>query len=108
VFPLYHCYLLQRLPPLLLVVLLNLYNGADLSCATATDAVITVTATGGTGTITYSKDNGQFPSFKYIQRSHRRNLPIKVRMLIHPLQPVVSITAPSHHYYSTVKLIQWR
>jgi hypothetical protein len=29
-----------------------------LSCATATDAVITVTATGGTGTITYSKDNG--------------------------------------------------
>jgi hypothetical protein len=26
--------------------------------AQATDGVITVTATGGTGTITYSKDNG--------------------------------------------------
>jgi hypothetical protein len=36
----------------------NPYNTADLSCATATDGEITVTATGGTGTKTYSKDNG--------------------------------------------------
>jgi hypothetical protein len=32
-------------------------------CATATDGVITVTATGGTGTITYLKTTEQFPSF---------------------------------------------
>ena len=36
----------------------TLYNGADLSCATATDGVITVTATGGTGTLEYSSNNG--------------------------------------------------
>ncbi|MBU3713878.1 MAG: T9SS type A sorting domain-containing protein [Ferruginibacter sp.] len=34
------------------------YNGADLSCSTATDGEITVTASGGTGTLQYSKDNG--------------------------------------------------
>jgi len=34
------------------------YNGSDLSCATASDGKITVTATGGTGTLQYSKDNG--------------------------------------------------
>jgi hypothetical protein len=34
------------------------YNGADLSCATTTDGKITVTASGGTGTLQYSKDNG--------------------------------------------------
>ncbi len=34
------------------------YNGADLSCSNATDGQITVTATGGTGTFEYSKDNG--------------------------------------------------
>jgi len=34
------------------------YNGADLSCATATDGEITVTGAGGTGTLKYSKDNG--------------------------------------------------
>jgi|GEM_PF-1074192 len=34
------------------------YNGADLSCATSTDGKITVTASGGTGTLQYSKDNG--------------------------------------------------
>jgi hypothetical protein len=31
----------------------NFINGADLSCATATDGEITVTATGGTGTKTF-------------------------------------------------------
>ena len=34
------------------------YNGSDLTCATATDGEITVTASGGTGTLQYSKDNG--------------------------------------------------
>lgn len=34
------------------------YNGSDLTCATATDGQITVTASGGTGTLQYSKDNG--------------------------------------------------
>jgi hypothetical protein len=34
------------------------YNGTDLSCATAADGQITVTASGGTGTLEYSKDNG--------------------------------------------------
>jgi gliding motility-associated-like protein len=34
------------------------YNGVDLSCATATDGQITVTASGGTGTLQYSKNNG--------------------------------------------------
>lgn len=36
----------------------TLYNGADLSCSTSTNGVITVTASGGTGTLMYSKDNG--------------------------------------------------
>ena len=36
----------------------TLYNGADLSCATSTDGIITVTATGGTGTLEYSSNNG--------------------------------------------------
>ncbi|MGV8945884.1 MAG: LamG-like jellyroll fold domain-containing protein, partial [Lutibacter sp.] len=36
----------------------TLYNGADLSCATSTNGQITITANGGTGTLTYSKDNG--------------------------------------------------
>ena len=34
------------------------YQGSDLSCSNATDGQITVTATGGTGTFEYSKDNG--------------------------------------------------
>jgi hypothetical protein len=34
------------------------YNGSDISCASATDAQITVTATGGSGSYEYSKDNG--------------------------------------------------
>jgi hypothetical protein len=34
------------------------YNGSDLSCSNSTDGQITVTATGGTGTFEYSKDNG--------------------------------------------------
>ena len=34
------------------------YNGSDLSCATSTDGEITVTASGGTGTLQYSKNNG--------------------------------------------------
>ena len=34
------------------------YNGSDISCASATDAQITVTATGGSGNYEYSKDNG--------------------------------------------------
>ena len=34
------------------------YNGSQLSCATSTDGVITVTASNGTGTLTYSDDNG--------------------------------------------------
>jgi hypothetical protein len=35
------------------------YNGSDISCASATDAQITVTATGGSGNYEYSKDNGE-------------------------------------------------
>lgn len=34
------------------------YNGADLSCANATDGEITITASGGTGLLQYSIDNG--------------------------------------------------
>lgn len=34
------------------------YHGSDLSCSTASDGEITVTASGGTGTLEYSKDNG--------------------------------------------------
>ncbi|MFN4286154.1 MAG: HYR domain-containing protein [Lacibacter sp.] len=34
------------------------YNGAQLSCATATDGQITVTASGGTGTLQYSINGG--------------------------------------------------
>jgi len=34
------------------------YYGSDLSCSTASDGEITVTASGGTGTLEYSKDNG--------------------------------------------------
>ncbi|TRX34925.1 T9SS type A sorting domain-containing protein, partial [Flavobacterium sp. ZT3R18] len=34
------------------------YNGSDLSCSTATDGKITVTGSGGTGTLMYSKNNG--------------------------------------------------
>ena len=34
------------------------YNGADMSCTTANDAQITVKASGGTGALQYSKDNG--------------------------------------------------
>ena len=36
----------------------TIYHGSDLSCSNATDGQITVTATGGTGTFEYSKDNG--------------------------------------------------
>ncbi|MHB1107043.1 MAG: PKD domain-containing protein, partial [Lutibacter sp.] len=36
------------------------YNGSQLSCATSTDGQITVTATGGTGTLTYSIDGGSY------------------------------------------------
>ena len=36
------------------------YNGSDLSCATATDGEITITATGGTGTLMYSIDGGTY------------------------------------------------
>jgi Pectate lyase superfamily protein/MBG domain (YGX type)/SprB repeat len=38
------------------------YNGSDLSCATANDGQITVTATGGTGTKQYSIDNLAYQS----------------------------------------------
>lgn len=34
------------------------YNGADLSCSNSTDGEITVTASGGSGALQYSKDNG--------------------------------------------------
>src|SRR5205823_2626755 len=34
------------------------FHGSQLSCATSTDGVITVTASGGSGTLTYSDDNG--------------------------------------------------
>src|SRR4051812_29623834 len=34
------------------------YGGADLSCASATDGVITFTASGGTGQLQYSINNG--------------------------------------------------
>ncbi len=34
------------------------YNGEDLSCATSTDGSITVAASGGTGMLSYSIDNG--------------------------------------------------
>jgi hypothetical protein len=36
------------------------YNGSQLSCATATDGKITVTASGGTGTLTYAIDGGLY------------------------------------------------
>ena len=36
----------------------TLYNGSDLSCSNSSNGVITATANGGTGTLTYSKDNG--------------------------------------------------
>ncbi|MFM7767443.1 MAG: beta strand repeat-containing protein, partial [Bacteroidota bacterium] len=36
------------------------YNGSQLSCATSTDGQITVTATGGTGTLSYSIDGGSY------------------------------------------------
>ncbi len=38
------------------------YNGSDLSCATSTDGEITVTASGGTGTLTYSINGGSYQS----------------------------------------------
>jgi hypothetical protein len=36
------------------------YNGSELSCPTSTDGEITVTATGGTGTLEYSLDGGSY------------------------------------------------
>jgi hypothetical protein len=36
----------------------TLYNGSDLSCYNSTDGEITITASGGTGTLQYSNDNG--------------------------------------------------
>ena len=38
------------------------YNGSQLSCASSTDGIITVTATGGTGTLSYSIDGGSYVS----------------------------------------------
>ena len=38
------------------------YNGSQLSCASSTDGIITVTATGGTGTLSYSIDGGPYVS----------------------------------------------
>jgi hypothetical protein len=36
------------------------YNGSQLSCATSTDGAITVTASGGSGALTYSIDGGGY------------------------------------------------
>jgi hypothetical protein len=36
------------------------YNGSQLSCATSTDGVITITASGGSGALTYSIDGGGY------------------------------------------------
>ncbi|MFM7767618.1 MAG: beta strand repeat-containing protein, partial [Bacteroidota bacterium] len=36
------------------------YNGSQLSCATSTDGAITVTATGGTGSLQYSLNGGSY------------------------------------------------
>jgi hypothetical protein len=47
---------------------------ADLSCATATDGVITVTATGELWTKTYSKDNEQLfklQMYLAVSRTHQ-------------------------------------
>jgi len=38
------------------------YNGSQLSCATSTDGAVTVTAAGGTGTLTYSINGGSYQS----------------------------------------------
>jgi hypothetical protein len=47
---------------------------------------ITVTATGGTGTITYSKDNGTTSSFKCVSGLAAGTYQIKVKMLIRCLR----------------------
>ncbi|WP_423149539.1 Ig-like domain-containing protein, partial [Rubrolithibacter danxiaensis] len=38
------------------------YNGSQLSCSTSTDGEITITASGGTGSLSYSLDNGVYQS----------------------------------------------
>jgi hypothetical protein len=44
---------IERPDPVTLTVAATDYNGSDLSCATASDGVLTATASGGTGTISY-------------------------------------------------------
>jgi aspartate oxidase len=56
----------------------TLYNTAD-GCATATDGVITVTATGGTGTITLPKTTNNFQASICSAVSAAGTYQIKVR-----------------------------
>jgi hypothetical protein len=76
--------------------------------AQATDGVITATATGGTGTITYSKDNGTTFASNVSSAVCRRNHQIKSKDAnCVSAVTAVSITAPTP-LPLVLFFIQWR
>ncbi|HLO46041.1 MAG TPA: YDG domain-containing protein [Leadbetterella sp.] len=73
------------------------YNGSDLSCATATDGEITVTASGGTGTKQYSINNGAYQTSNVFSglAAGVHTLKVKDANGCEVSLPSVTITAPA-------------